>query len=107
VRPATLHVTVCHYVVTVSSGERPGASPSFFAQNQEVMHAMPNETLSVVRGFRLPAHTLAKLDALAKQTGRTRASMLIYLVSLAEPTGPPDVRFRAEPSSDTPPERSL
>jgi hypothetical protein len=52
---------------------------------------------SVVRGFRLPAQALAKLDAMAKQTGRTRASMLIQLISLAETTGLPDVRLRAEP----------
>ncbi len=57
---------------------------------------MPNETLSVVRGFRMPAHALAKLDALAKQTGRTRASMLIYLITLAEHTNLPDIRLGAE-----------
>jgi hypothetical protein len=60
-----------------------------------------NTEPSVVRGFRLPAATLAKLDALAQQTGRTRASMLIYLIAIAEMTGVPDVRLRAEPPSTT------
>jgi hypothetical protein len=55
----------------------------------------------VVRGFRLPAQTLAKLDAFAKQTGRTRSSMLQYLIAIAEPTGFPDVRLRAEQTSAT------
>jgi hypothetical protein len=52
---------------------------------------------SIVRGFQLPAQSLAKLDALAQQTGRTRASMLIYLITIAEPTRLPDIRLRAEP----------
>jgi hypothetical protein len=56
---------------------------------------------SVVREFRLPASALAKLDALAKQTGRTRSLMLIYLITLAEPTHLPDIRLRAEPPSMT------
>jgi len=54
---------------------------------------------SVVRGFRLPAATLAKLDPLAQQTGRTRVSMLIYLIAIAEPTGFPDVRVQVDPSA--------
>jgi len=56
---------------------------------------------SVVREFRLPASALAKLDALAKQTGRTRSSMLIYLITLAEPTNLPDIWLRTEPPSPT------
>jgi predicted DNA-binding protein len=56
---------------------------------------------SVVRGFRLPAQTLAKLDALAQQTARTRASMLIYLVTIAELTHFPDIRLRTEQPSPT------
>jgi hypothetical protein len=56
---------------------------------------------SVARGFRLPAQTLAKLDALVQQTGRTRSSMLIYLIALAEPTHFPDIRLRAELPSTT------
>jgi predicted DNA-binding protein len=56
---------------------------------------------SVVRGFRLPAQTLAKLDALAKHTGRTRTSMLIYLVAIAELTHFPDIRLRTEQPSPT------
>jgi hypothetical protein len=60
-----------------------------------------NDEPSVVRGFRLPATTLSKLDTLAQQTGRTHASMLIYLIAIAEPTGLPDIRLRAEPPSTT------
>ena len=52
---------------------------------------------SIVRGFRMPAQTLNKLDALATQTGRTRASMLIYLIAVAEPTHLPNIRLGAEP----------
>jgi hypothetical protein len=58
-----------------------------------------NDAPSVVRGFRLPAQTLAKLDTFAKQTGRTRASMLTYLIAIAEPTNLLDIRLRAEPPS--------
>jgi hypothetical protein len=60
-----------------------------------------NAEPSVVRGFRLPLQALAKLDALAQQTGRTRASMLIYLIGIAEPTRLPDIRLRAESPSMT------
>ena len=56
---------------------------------------------SIVRGFRMPAQTLNKLDTLAQQTARTRASMLQYLIAIAEPTGFPDVRLRVEPPSTT------
>ena len=52
---------------------------------------------SIVRGFRLPAQALAKLDAMAKQTGRTRASMLIYLITIAEPTHVSDIRLGPDP----------
>jgi hypothetical protein len=58
---------------------------------------MPTDAPSVVRTFRLPTQALAKLDAMAQQTGRTRASMLIYLIALAEPTYLPDLQFRDEP----------
>jgi hypothetical protein len=50
---------------------------------------MPTDAPSVVRTFSLPAQTLAKLDAIAQRTGRTRASMLAYLITIAEPTGFP------------------
>ena len=40
-----------------------------------------NTEPSVVRGFRLPAQVLAKLDTLARQTGRSRAAVLIHLLA--------------------------
>ena len=58
-----------------------------------------NTEPSVVRGFRLPAQVLAKLDTLARQTGRSRAAVLIHLITIAEPTHVPDIRLRTETPS--------
>jgi hypothetical protein len=52
-------------------------------------------------GYRDSAAGVQKLEALAKRTGRPRAEVLRLLVSLAEPTDLPAVRFVA-PTAGTP-----
>jgi len=44
--------------------------------------------------FWLEKERIEKLDALAKQTGRTRPGMLRVLIDLAEPAPTADIRVR-------------